>query len=222
MEGLSHAQFMETVQTYGLWAVFFIVMLESIGMPLPGELIVVIGATIASSRNGPILPLIATAALGAIVGDNIGYTIGRKLGKPLLLRHGWRLGLSASDIKVGQYLFKKYGAAVVFLGRFTPLLRILAAFLAGANSLAWRKFFLANAAGAILWAGTVASAAYWFGQKLRETHGPMTVAVVVAGVALLVAGFVYLHRNGERLAREAEAAFPGPIPGHLSGPATLV
>lgn len=219
MEALSQAQIMEVVQTYGLWAVFFIVMLESIGIPLPGELIVIVGATIASRHNAPILPLIATAATAAIIGDNIGYSIGRKLGKPLMLHHGWRIGLSASDLKVGQYLFQKYGAAVVFLGRFTPLLRILAAFLAGANSLDWRKFFLANAAGAILWAGTVASAAYWFGQKLHEAHGPMSMIMILAGVLLLVASFVYLKRNGARLAVEAEAAFPGPIPGHRSGPA---
>lgn len=217
MDVFSQAQFMEFAQSYGLWAVFFIVMLESIGIPLPGEMIVMLAATIAASRNAPVLPLIATAATAAIIGDNVGYMIGRKLGKPLLLRHGWRLGLSASDLKVGQYLFRKYGALVVFFGRFTPLLRMLAAFLAGANSLDWRKFFIANAAGAILWAGTVASAAYWFGQKLKGTHGPMSAVMVLAGVLLLVASFGYVKRNGARLAAEAEAAFPGPIPGHRSG-----
>jgi membrane protein DedA with SNARE-associated domain len=147
------------LRDYGHWAIFFIVGLESIGIPLPGELAVILASTWAGTHGESITLVILFAAAGAIIGDNIGYTIGREFGYPLLLRFGYRAGVTESHVKLGQYLFDKYGALVVFFGRFVAVLRILAAFLAGANKLDWPKFLVANAAGGIIWATGVALAA---------------------------------------------------------------
>jgi membrane protein DedA with SNARE-associated domain len=96
--------------------------------------------------------VIAVAAFGAIIGDNIGYWLGSRYGYALLLRYGERIGMFESRIKLGQYLFLRHGAKVVFLGRFVALLRILAAFLAGLNRMPWRTFLMANATGGVIWA----------------------------------------------------------------------
>src|SRR5437868_4799801 len=103
------------------------------GLPLPGEAILLIASLYAGSHHDlNIWGVIASAATGAILGDNVGYGIGREFGYRLLLRYGRYVGISDARIKLGQYLFQRHGGAVVFGGRFIAILRILAAFLAGA------------------------------------------------------------------------------------------
>ena len=122
------------VATYGYLAVVLGVGLESMGIPLPGETILVVAAVYAATHAGLNIWLIVVAAsAGAIIGDNLGYWLGARFGYPLLLRFGPQVGLSEGRIKVGQYLFMRHGGKVVFFGRFVALLRILAAFLAGVN-----------------------------------------------------------------------------------------
>jgi membrane protein DedA with SNARE-associated domain len=198
---------------YGYWAVFFVVGLESIGIPLPGELIVVVASIFASTHGGNIYLVIAAAAAGAILGDNIGYMIGREFGYRLLLRYGSRAGITESHVKLGQYTFKKYGAAVVFIGRFIAVMRVLAAFLAGANRLAWPKFLIANATGGIVWASVVALSAYTFGHSIKHLHGPVTLLLMIAAGAAVLAGMVYFRHHEAELIAEAEHAMPGKIPG---------
>lgn len=209
----THDYVMHLFTNYGYWAVFVVVGLESIGIPLPGELIVVGASIFASTHGGNILYVIAAAAAGAILGDNIGYLIGREFGYRLLLRYGSRAGLTEGHVKLGQYMFKKYGAAVVFIGRFIAVMRVLAAFLAGANRLAWPKFMIANATGGVVWATIVAMSAYMFGHGIRHLHGPMTLLLMVSAGALLLASLVYFRHHEAELIAEAERAMPGRIPG---------
>src|SRR5262245_8377849 len=141
----------QLVSMHGYWMVALIVGLESVGLPLPGETILVLAAIYAATEPSfNIWVVVAVAAFGAIVGDNVGYWLGLRYGYALLLRYGERVGMFESRIKLGQYLFLKHGAKVVFLGRFVALLRILAAFLAGVNRMPWRSFLLANAGGRII------------------------------------------------------------------------
>ncbi len=127
----------QLVTAHGYWAVALVVGLESMGLPLPGETILVLAAIYAATEPSfNVWVVIAVAAFGAIVGDNAGYWLGLRYGYPLLLRYGERIGMFEARIKLGQYLYLKHGAKVVFLGRFVALLRILAAFLAGALALA--------------------------------------------------------------------------------------
>src|SRR5262249_54377947 len=128
-----------------------IVGLESMGLPLPGETILVLAAIYAATEPSfNVGVVIAVAALGAIVGDNAGYWLGLRYGYALLLRYGERIGMFEARIKLRQYLFLKYGTKVVFLGRFVALLRMLAAFLAGVNRMPWRAFSGARGA-AFMW-----------------------------------------------------------------------
>src|SRR5262249_51718117 len=139
------------VSTHGYWIVALIVGLESVGVPLPGETILVLAAIYAGTEPSfSLWMLIVTAAFGAIVADNLGYLLGARYGYALLLRYGDRIGMFEARIKLGQYLFLKHGVKVVFLGRFIALLRILAAFLAGLNRMPWRAFLIANAGGCII------------------------------------------------------------------------
>jgi membrane protein DedA with SNARE-associated domain len=163
MEWGSSGHIAQLIASYGFLAIGVIIALESMGLPLPGESVLVLAALYAAHHGHSITAVVAAAALGAMLGDNVGYWIGREFGYRLLRRYGSRIGLSPNKIKLGQYLFLRYGSAVVFFGRFVAVLRVLAAVLAGVNRMDWRRFLLANAAGAILWASAVGFSTYFFG-----------------------------------------------------------
>ena len=136
--------------TYGLWVLFALVMLESTGIPLPGETALVTAALYAGSTHQiGIGWVVLVAALAAIVGDNIGYLIGRSIGVRLVARYGRYVRLDEPRLKVGQYLFLRHGGKIVFFGRFVAFLRAYAALLAGVNRMRWPHFLLMNALGGI-------------------------------------------------------------------------
>ena len=187
MEWLSSGYLHDLVATHGYWAVGLIVCLESMGLPLPGEAVLVIAALYAGSQHDlNIWGIIGSATAGAILGDNAGFLLGREFGYRLLLRYGRYVGLSDARIKLGQYLFQRHGGKVVFFGRFVAILRILAAFLAGANRMEWRLFLVANAAGAILWACVFGLGAYTFGKALLLVTGPMAIVFVMIGTIVVI------------------------------------
>jgi membrane protein DedA with SNARE-associated domain len=131
------------------------------------------------------------------------------------LRYSGYIGLSPSRIKLGQYLFLRHGGKVVFFGRFVAVLRILAAFLAGVNRMDWRRFLLANAAGAVLWASAVGMSAYAFGRAVLRVTGPLGIVLVLASVAVFVGVWKFVRTHEAELEAEAERALPGPLrPAH--------
>jgi membrane protein DedA with SNARE-associated domain len=157
---------------YGYGAIFLIVMIESAGIPMPGETILVSAAAYAGTRHAlDIRFVIAAAAAGAIVGDNIGFWVGREFGEPLLEKWGHLIGLDARKRMLGRFLFDRYGGSIVFLGRFVALLRAFAALLAGANGLAPWRFFIFNAAGGIIWATMHLGEAARRARKSRAARG---------------------------------------------------
>src|SRR5689334_19326894 len=122
------------------------------GLPVPGETTLVTAAIYAATTGRlNIWLVIAAAATGAIVGDSVGFWIGRAFGHRLLLKYGSLLRLTPRRIKLGQYLFQRHGGKVVFFGRFLALLRALAALMAGINYMDWRRFLLFNVTGGIAW-----------------------------------------------------------------------
>jgi membrane protein DedA with SNARE-associated domain len=197
---------------FGPWAVFVLVALESSGLPLPGETSLVAAAALAGhSQDGSIVQIVILAAAGAIVGDNVGFWVGRAYGPKLLLAHGSKIGLDEDRLKLGQYLFQRYGGAIVFFGRFVAFLRAFAATLAGANRLAPLRFLLFNAAGGIVWASVFGLGGYALGADVHRIAGPFGLAALALALVGLVVGGRYLRAHEARLIARARAAFPEPL-----------
>ena len=208
---IDHGFLHQLMATYGLWALFAIVMLESMGLPLPGETALVSAALYAGATGHFALwEVVAVAFAAAVIGDTGGYWIGRTLGFRLLAHYGRHLRITEERLKIGRYLFRRHGGKIVFFGRFVALLRVLAALLAGANHMPWPRFFVMNAAGGLAWAGTFATAAYLFGDRVSKVEGPVAIALLVL-VALGVGFALFTAHRYEKqvmeriLAEEAEA-----------------
>ena len=197
--------------TYGYLAVFFFVGIESIGIPVPGETMLVTAAIYAGTTGRlSIFWVIVASSAGAILGDNTGYVIGRTGGYRLLKRYGRYIRLEENRLRLGQYLFDKHGSKVVFFGRFISVLRIFAAFLAGVNRMHWRRFLVFNAAGGIIWSTIYGVAAFLLGQQLLQLSGRVDVVLAIVGLGVIIAVIVLLRRNEARLQREADQAIPPP------------
>jgi membrane protein DedA with SNARE-associated domain len=200
------------VSAYGYWAVALLVGAESIGVPLPGETVLIVAAIYAGHTHRlSVWTVFVVAAAAAIAGDNIGFWIGDKGGYRLLRRYGPRIHIDEAKLKIGRYLFDRHGGKVVFLGRFVSVLRTYAAFLAGANRMHWRKFLPFNAAGGIIWAGVYTFVAYSVGSTFRKASGPINLALGAAAVVVIVITVVVMRRQTAQLARRAEDAYPGAL-----------
>jgi membrane protein DedA with SNARE-associated domain len=189
--------------------VFVGVLLESTGAPLPGESLMIAAAIYAATTHKlNILLVVPIAAAGAICGDQLGYGIGRWIGFRVLARWGRRVGLTEERLQLGQYLFRRYGGRVVFLGRFVAVLRTFVALLAGANRMPWHRFLLWNALGGIAWTALYGFGAYALGAAAKQISGPAGIALAVVGAGLLIAAFVFVKRNEARLLEEARQNAP--------------
>jgi len=196
----------------GYGAVMLAVGIESMGIPFPGETTLIAAAAYAGSTHKlSIVLVVAAAAAGAIIGDNVGFWIGREVGLRLLLRYGKYIRMTERRIKLGQYLFQRYGGAVVFFGRFVAVLRALAAFLAGTNRMSWPRFLVYNAAGGIVWSSAYGFGAYALGTQIHRLAGPVGIVLGAVALVLIVCGFVFLRRHEHQLEDEAERALPGPV-----------
>jgi membrane protein DedA with SNARE-associated domain len=195
----------EVIASYGYLAIFGIILLESAGIPLPGETILVGAAVYAGSHETlDIRLIIATAAAAAILGDNIGYWLGRTFGRQALLRWGHLRGLDQRKLDLGEYLFLRHGGKIVFLGRFVALLRVFAAVLAGANRFPPLQFLLFNVLGGIAWAVAFGTGGFLLGQGFHRVAGPfgwLTLAVAAIVVPLV---WRYYKHHEEQLLIDAE------------------
>jgi membrane protein DedA with SNARE-associated domain len=209
---LPHGELAHLLETYGYGAISGLVALEAVGIPLPGETALVSAAILAGTNHVlNIWFVIAAATVGAIVGDNIGFWLGREFGYRLLVRYGRYIRVTMLRIKIGQYLFLRYGGWVVFFGRFVPILRVLGAFLAGTNRLDWPRFFSFDAAGATVWATIYGVGAYWLGHEIRYLAKPVGIGLGVLALIGLVGLTLLLRRHEAELGKRVEAASPGPL-----------
>lgn len=199
----------DPVVHYGYLAVFVIVGLESLGIPLPGETTLIAAALYAGATHRlGIVGVIAAASAGAIIGDNIGYLIGHWGGYRVVMRYGRYIGFHQRRFKVARYLFRRYGGPVVFFGRFVSILRTYAAFLAGTTRMPWRTFIVYNAAGGILWATLYGTAAYVLGKSVDTLSRPLTIAFAAAGIVAIVVAALVIRRQEQRLQLAADREFP--------------
>jgi membrane protein DedA with SNARE-associated domain len=198
--------------TYGYYAVFALIALESLGVPLPGETMLIAAGTYAgTSHKLSIWVIFLVAAAAAIIGDNIGFMIGHKGGYRLLRRYGHVVRLDESRIKVARYIFDRHGGKVVFFGRFVSVLRTYAAFLAGTSRMRWPKFLVYNAAGGVLWAAIYTFVSYAAGHALSRASGTITLVLAGGAVIAVLGSFLLIRRRSLRLTSRAEAAYPGPL-----------
>ncbi len=211
----------DLIGSYGYFAVFVVVALESAGLPLPGETALVTAAIFAGQGTLNLYGVISAAAVAAVIGDNAGYWIGREFGFPLLARIAPALRLDEGKLKVAQYLFLRHGGKIVFFGRFVAILRTFAAFLSGVNRLPWGRFLVFNAAGGVVWAIAFGVGGFMLGKAFEHYARPVGIAALIgAAVGAVVAGR-FIARHAEGLREEAEKAIPGPLFGPNSGGAPL-
>lgn len=171
---------MRLIQVHGPWIISVVVALESAGVPPPGETILVAAALLVAATNQiDIVVVVTAAAAGAIIGDGIGYTIGRRFGMPLLRKYGRYIRLDENRLLIGRYLFFRFGSAVVFFGRFIAVLRMFAALLAGANGMPAGRFFLFNVSGGICWACLFGFGAYAVGTKIYKISEMLSLVSLV-------------------------------------------
>ena len=202
----------DLISSYGYYAVFLIIGLESVGIPLPGETALIAAATYAATTGHlNIWVIFGCAAAGAILGDNVGYWIGNKGGYRLARKYGPKIRLDERKLKVGRYIFDRHGGKVVFFGRFVSVLRTFAAFLAGTVRMAWPRFLLYNALGGLVWSAIYAFGFYAAGSALEKASAVVNYVAIGIAVVLVVVVFLVIRRQTNVLADRAEAAYPGPL-----------
>ena len=187
------------VRAYGVVAVTVILALEALGAPLPGETLLIFASVLAGHGDLSLPALLASAWVGSVLGDNIGYWIGRRFGRAAVLRYGARIGLTAPRFDAVEGVFARYGAATVIFARFVNILRQLNGIVAGILGMEWRRFLLCNALGAALWVALWVLGSFYLGEHIsaitRMAHHVGIAAGVAVAVALLM-GFVFLWRRG--------------------------
>ena len=186
-----------------------IIGMESLGIPLPGEIALVTAALLSAQANLDISPVwVAVAATsGAIIGDSIGYSIGRRFGMPLFERLGRRFPkhFGTGHVALAKQLFARWGVGAVFFGRFIALLRILAGPLAGALHMRYPYFLAANASGAVFWAGGTTAVVYFLGLAAEKWLARFSWVALVAALIIGVTMTLLLKERTRSLIAQLEA-----------------
>ena len=186
---------------HGLPLLFVVIMLESFGIPLPGETALIFFGVLASKGNYDIASVIAVATVAAIIGDNLGYWVGRTGGRRLLERSRFVRRWSEPVLPWAEGFFHRHGAKTIFIGRFFSVLRVTAAWMAGVSRMRWWRFFAWNAAGGICWAVLVGLVAYFAGNAAADAISRYGLIAGVALVVLAAAAFAGYHVWRKRLLR---------------------
>jgi len=181
------------IEHYGLVFVFGIVCLESAGLWLPGETALIAAGVYASKGHLSISGVIAVATAGAILGDNIGYWLGREGGRRLLYRYAWLARFADRVIPTAERFFARHGGKAVFLARFFGGVRVTGAWMAGITRMPWWRFLFWNAAGGITWAVGVGLVAFYAGKAAADAIARYGIYGAVVLVLVLVAALVGLH-----------------------------
>jgi membrane protein DedA with SNARE-associated domain len=183
---------------YGYAVVFGGVFLENTGLPVPGETALLAGAALAHSGRLSLVWVIVTAIAGATLGDNLGFFIGRRGGRRIAERHGWRIGLTPDRLVEFDRFFERHGPKTVFAARFITGLRVVGAVLAGGSGMPWPVFLVYNAAGAVVWCTAVAAAGYslaYSWDTLERWIGRTGLIALALVVVVGIIGFVRARRD---------------------------
>jgi membrane protein DedA with SNARE-associated domain len=193
------------LHVYGYPVITVLVTLECAGLVVPGETLLVAAALAAAHGHLKIGLVVAAAAAGAILGNLIGFGIGRVLGHKVLETQGWRIGLNARRLALGRYMYARHGGKMVFLCRFAAVLRSFSGLLAGANAMRWRAFVLWSVVGGVVWACVIGFGVFWLGNKAKSLTGTASLAFAVVVVGLIGLALYFARRNEHRLTEQALA-----------------
>jgi len=209
--GFDMATLQEVIGRWGYLVIFAAMLLENAGLPLPGETVTLLGGYAAGSGQLNILGVMGAAAGGAVLGDNIGYWVGRRLGWGLILKVGRWLGQSPAQLEKLRDQFLRHAGKSVLLGRFVAVLRVVAGPMAGAVGMPYPKFLLCNVVGATLWATTMVSLAWLGGRWIPVERMVKGVVEFGLGALVLVALIVLLPRLLSRFEqRQLDSDPPSP------------
>jgi membrane protein DedA with SNARE-associated domain len=199
------------LQTYGYWAVLLALLGENAGIPLPGETILICASFLAyQGQHLRLGPLILVGIGACTMGDNIGYWVGRWGGRPLLERWKNFFRVSDDDIMAAEDFLQRHGSVAIFAARFIAGMRIVAGPLAGVLRMEWKRFLLANTAGAAVWVTVIACVGYFFGSRYDSLiHVLKGVEIVILVVVIGVAWYLWRRQKKQwkqRIARRRETA----------------
>jgi membrane protein DedA with SNARE-associated domain len=200
------------LEHYGLWGIFALVLIEDFGIPVPGETVIIAGAIYAGSGRLNVVGVGVTAFVAAVIGDNIGYGIGRFGGRRLVDRWGKYVFLTPERLDKAEEFFDRQGAKIITLARFIEGLRQANGIIAGIAKMHWLRFLVYNALGAALWVGTWVSIGYFAGQHINAIYDVITrysLYVAIAAVVVIVALIArHVMRKRRRLATSTSPASP--------------
>jgi membrane protein DedA with SNARE-associated domain len=191
------------VRHYGVFAVMLVLMMESLGAPAPGETLLIFAAVLVANGEMSLPALLVFAWAGVVIGANIGYAIGRKLGRTMIHRYGAKVGLNETRFSAVEDIYRRYGSQTVLFAEFLGILRQLNGIVAGALGMSWPRFVPLNAVAAALWVALWVFAASYFSEHLhaliQAAHHKWVVAGVLAAVALALAVHLLIRHRRERL-----------------------
>jgi membrane protein DedA with SNARE-associated domain len=200
------------LEHYGLWAIALFVLIEDFGIPVPGETVLIAGAVFAGSGRLNIVAVGVVGFLAAVVGDNIGYAIGRFGGRALVERWGRYVFLTKERLDKAERFFERHGGKIIVVARFIEGLRQANGIIAGISGMRWLKFLACNALGAALWVGTWVSVGYFAGQHITAIYNAISNYSLYAAIAavVVIAAWLLLRLRKRRRARSKVRAQPDP------------
>jgi membrane protein DedA with SNARE-associated domain len=202
---MSQAEILRLIATYGYWIIAVGVTVDSFGVPVPGEIMLLSAGMYAGATHRLSFPLVVgAAAAGAVVGDNSSYALGRLGGTRLLERYGHIVRFGRQRQRVLRYLLDRYGRHVVLGGRFVPVVHIGAAFLAGSEKMRWPRFALFNGLACLLWSAALAGAGYLCGKAVLKVGDVVAAASIPLALVIIVVAGVAFHLLEGRLERQME------------------
>jgi membrane protein DedA with SNARE-associated domain len=194
------------LQHFGLWAVIFLVFVEDFGIPVPGETILIAGAVYAGSGGLNIVAVGVTGFVAAVLGDNVGYAIGRYGGRALVARWGKYVWLSDERLATAEAFFERHGGKIIVIARFIEGLRQANGLVAGITKMRWLKFAVFNMIGAALWVGCWVSIGFFAGRHITTVYDYVTRYTVYAVIVIVVALAVWIIARLRRKRREKNDA----------------
>lgn len=200
---MSDAEILRLIANYGYWGIAVGVTVDSFGVPVPGEIMLLSAGMYAGATHRlSFAMVVAAAAAGAVVGDNLSYLLGRFGGSKLLERYGHVVRFGRRRQRIARYILDRYGEPVVLGGRFVPVVHIGAAFMAGTERMRWPRFALLNVIACVLWSVALGGLGFVCGKAVLKAGDVFAAASVPLALLIILAVGIAFHLAESRLQRQ--------------------